>query len=382
MDAFPPRNWTELAAWEGPHCISIYLPTHRKGMEVNEGQDKLVLKNLLREAAQRLKTQGVSEKEIDTLLKPANDLLKGRKIWHFLSASWALFISRNFFASSRLPFEAGTQVFVSRHFYLLPLAPAMEPPFPYFFLYVNLKGCRLFQADRYHWAEEKTETPFPTAVADVAGADVEQVMSQFHSTGKPTAIHHGRGAGKDDVREEVALFLQETDDILNHHLAGHTEPLIVGGVPYLADRYLHVSKYPGLIREVPANVPEFNMEKWHTATWLLMAPKAQERVERWKDQYRQWAGTGRTAAHLPEIMPAAIEGRVEVLWIKKDTEIWGQYNPFTTYLRLDSEQLPDNTSLLNWLGKMIIANGGQLQLIPAYDMPDVVDTPCQALFRY
>src|SRR5687768_12050571 len=44
----------ELANYKGKYCLSIFLPTHKQGMEVNEQQDLIAFKNELQEIEKRL----------------------------------------------------------------------------------------------------------------------------------------------------------------------------------------------------------------------------------------------------------------------------------------------------------------------------------------
>jgi hypothetical protein len=66
----------------GP-CVSVFLPTHRAGPEVQQGPIRL--KNLLRQATEVLKSDGVRAPEIDRLLAPLRGLLDDRLFWQYQS---------------------------------------------------------------------------------------------------------------------------------------------------------------------------------------------------------------------------------------------------------------------------------------------------------
>ncbi|MCJ7661049.1 MAG: hypothetical protein MUO67_18010 [Anaerolineales bacterium] len=55
-------------------CISIYMPTHRSGAEIQE--DPIRLRNLLRAAEENLDAYGLSIPEVQELLQPAQDLVQ------------------------------------------------------------------------------------------------------------------------------------------------------------------------------------------------------------------------------------------------------------------------------------------------------------------
>jgi hypothetical protein len=91
-------NRAELRSLTGKknsHCISIYLPTHRTGMETCQGQIKL--KNLLREAENILLALGLTDKEANELISPAQQLLQRGKFWEHQLDGLALFITKDFF---------------------------------------------------------------------------------------------------------------------------------------------------------------------------------------------------------------------------------------------------------------------------------------------
>ncbi|NIT60012.1 MAG: hypothetical protein GWN00_28480, partial [Aliifodinibius sp.] len=95
------ENILDLAKKEGDHCVSIYLPTHKAGEEVQ--QDPIRLKNLLSQAVEQLKDREVREQEIDQLLDEARKLLDNPKFWRHNEKGLALFISGDDFEFYRIP---------------------------------------------------------------------------------------------------------------------------------------------------------------------------------------------------------------------------------------------------------------------------------------
>ena len=60
----------QLAETRGATCVSIYMPTHREGSEVQ--QDPIRLRNLLAEAERRLLGQGLRTPDVQAMLAPAS----------------------------------------------------------------------------------------------------------------------------------------------------------------------------------------------------------------------------------------------------------------------------------------------------------------------
>jgi hypothetical protein len=86
----------------GP-CVSVFLPTHRAGREVE--QVPIRLKNLLRQATDVLKTDGVRAPEIERLLAPLRGLLDDRLFWQYQSDSLALYSRLGWWRSLRVPLD-------------------------------------------------------------------------------------------------------------------------------------------------------------------------------------------------------------------------------------------------------------------------------------
>ncbi len=102
-------------------CISLYLPTHRTGAEMQ--QDRVRLKHQMRQAENLLFLANVHAAEVEDLLEPIQALVDDEAFWLHPSDGLALFRSLDMFNPYRLPFSCKELVVVSTHFYLKPLLP-------------------------------------------------------------------------------------------------------------------------------------------------------------------------------------------------------------------------------------------------------------------
>jgi hypothetical protein len=105
MDILTRAELEQLMLKEQPLCVSIYLPTHRTGIETQ--QDPIRLKNLLREAEQLLSAQGVGTHAVQKMLEPASRLLQDSDFWQHQSDGLAIFLSCNGARHYRLPLKFG-----------------------------------------------------------------------------------------------------------------------------------------------------------------------------------------------------------------------------------------------------------------------------------
>jgi hypothetical protein len=102
-------------------CISLYLPTHREGAELQ--QDRIRLTHQMRQAENLLFLANVYTAEVEDLLEPIQTLVDDEAFWLHPSDGLALFRSQDVFDLYRLPSSFQELVVVSTHFYLKPLLP-------------------------------------------------------------------------------------------------------------------------------------------------------------------------------------------------------------------------------------------------------------------
>jgi hypothetical protein len=71
----------ELASFDQPPCVSILMPTHKAGVEVNEQVDMTAFKNALQQAEKMLHEKGIEETIIKKMLMPGYDLVRDDKFF-------------------------------------------------------------------------------------------------------------------------------------------------------------------------------------------------------------------------------------------------------------------------------------------------------------
>ncbi|MFZ1399995.1 MAG: hypothetical protein WAS33_24025, partial [Candidatus Promineifilaceae bacterium] len=76
-------------------CISIYMPTHPKTTETDQG--RIQLKNLLAEAEKHLLAAGLRVPDAQKLLEPAQKFLWDKLFWRHQDEGLALFLSEETF---------------------------------------------------------------------------------------------------------------------------------------------------------------------------------------------------------------------------------------------------------------------------------------------
>src|SRR4051794_32187182 len=125
MKSISREEFLELSNANGEYNISIYMPTHRGGMEVNERHDPIVFKNALQSAKRMLADAGASHDSIEKLVKPGLELLKDEMFWNNQTEGLAAFLGNNLFKTVQLPYTVQQQVLVNHVFQTGPLIPML-----------------------------------------------------------------------------------------------------------------------------------------------------------------------------------------------------------------------------------------------------------------
>ncbi len=316
----------KLTAKPGGWCVSIYMPTHRMSPETK--QDPIRLKNLIREAEERLKSGGIRSPEAKKLLKSAKALIKDGLFWQYQAEGLAIFISSDLFYHYRLPLQFDELVVVADRFHIKPLLPIFGQENRFYILALSQNETRLFQCTRYSVTEIKLEN-VPRSLSEALKYDEPEKQLQFHTRapstgGERAAMFHGHGVGKEDAKDNLLRFFQQLDQGLPALIGNQNAPLVLAGVDYLFPIYREASHYPRLMDNGILGNPEgLNGEELHEQAWRIVEPYFHRAQEEAFSKYRQFAGNGKVSNNTKEIISAAYDGRIDTLFVGLGVQQWG-----------------------------------------------------------
>jgi hypothetical protein len=372
-----PRGW----------CVSVFIPTHRAGREIQ--QDRIRLKNLLREAEEHLVTSGLRGPEAKDLLEPAGRLLHDGLFWQHQSDGLAIFLSREVFRTYRLPFDFEELVVVTDRFHIKPLLPLLSGDGRFYVLALSQNQLRLLQGTRYSVSEIDL-AEVPASLAEALRYDDPEKRLQWHTQtgtktdGERAAIFHGHGvASADDPKNYILRYFHCVDEGLRDLVGGEEVPLVLAGVDYLLPIYKEANTYPHLVDEgIEGNPEELSAKELHQQAWAIVRPLFLAAQKEAGTRYRQLAGAGSEQASndLKEVVPAAYHGRVEVLFVAVGFQQWGVFDPATDVVQLHEEAKPGDEDLLDFAAVQALLNSGTVYAVEPEKVPD--EAPLAALLRY
>jgi hypothetical protein len=371
-----------LASYSGP-CVTIYLPTHRTGTEVNEQVDRILFKNFIQQAASALRQQ-VSDNTTSRMFEPAYELLRNEEFWRTQSPGVAFFITDGFFNYIKLPAAPEQEVWVNSTFLLSPLVPFVLRNEYFYLLVISKKQSKLFRVDNFQ--ARYVEIPaLPHGIMDVVHLEEKEDQKLFRTGSSGAgggANYHGMGAGKPDEKENISMYLAEVDNTLwSEVLHRENVPLVLAGVDYLIPLYKKVTRYRHVWDEpIIGSLEHENEQELFRLARKNLEPYFQARTEKALAEYGNRSATALTSSIADDVIPAAYYGRIAHLFVRKDERLWGTFDEKTNVLRLHVRQEPGDYDLLDKAILQTLMNGGEVHLLEQDRMP--AQSKLAAIMRY
>jgi hypothetical protein len=375
----------QLAEFKGEVCVSLYIPVHESGMEVNEKQDLITYKNALQRIESELNKKNVSETAIKKLLEPAHDLLRNDAFWRRLPKGLAFFIADGHFKFIRLSFAPTEEVLINNSFYTMPLIDALVRFETFYLLVMTKKHVQFYRGDAFG-LERLPYKELPEGIDDVVHFEEKDDQNLFRTGGRGGtggANFHGIGAGTPDEKTNIAAYLKEVDNTLwQEILHRESSPLLLAGIEYMIPIYREVSRYShiwpeaivrgAMDRESDTALFDMAMEK--------MQPYFKQRQMKATNEYLNQSATPLTTAIESVIIPAAHYGRIQHLFVVKGSHIWGRFNEQDNQLFTNSEPGDNDECLVDKAVIKTLQTGGNVFVVPPEEMPE--QSMMAAVLRY
>lgn len=369
-------------------CLSILMPTHRTGPEVQ--QDAIRFRNLLRQAEKRLIDQGMKSEAVQKFLQPIA-ALDSHEFWQHQQDGLAIFRSEQQFCHYCLPLTLEEQVIARDHFYLVPILPLVTQNRPFYLLALSQQQLRLLQCTRYSVKELDLTDRLPTPIAALQFEAPERQVPAHISTPRAAAhrrgmageatIFHGHGAGDEDGKANLRQYFGQVDQVLQTILKPEQAPLVLAGVEYLLPIYREVNTYPELLENSLVGNPEaLSAEELGKQAGAIVEPYFLQAQERAIGQYTELKSSDRAVEDIYAILPAAYQGRVHALLIAAHQQLWGTFNPETQTVNVYAAPELNRDDLLNMAAIQTLLYKGQVYIVEPDQMPE--QTSVAAVLRY
>lgn len=382
MDVFTQQQLRELSEAGSSPCVSVYIPTHRMSREVR--QDPVLLRDHLRQIQAQMVQEEVSKRDIDEILAPAEALLQDDNFWQNNESGLALFMSKGFFKQLRLPIEVDDTVVVNEHFHLKPLLPLLTDKL-FYIVAVSQHAPRLLECTQHSCRE----LPLPKDVAlriedAIAGEDEHQNTTQRHSvdTSNPMSAggsFHGQADIQRKEHEDRMFFLRQLDDGILRTVKHGDLPVVLAGVDSITPFYRRASSLKNIVAEEIHGSPEHVADgDLHQRGVVIMEVLWQEEIRHLQERFNTAMSHDLGSNAVQEVLPAAMQGRVDTLLLPVGKSLWGSFNDGN--VEVHSEMEEGDEDLLDLVAAQTIKTSGRVVSIEPEQMP--LSSDLAAIYRY
>jgi len=381
MNALSKEELKTLMQRRNDLCVSMFMPTYRAGVEIQQNQIRL--RNMLRQAEEALMNSGLRAQEIRDFLEQVQQLVTNVLFWRNQRDGSALFASSDVFRYFCLPVHFDELLVTADRFHVKPLLPLFRGDERFYVLALSQNEVSLFEGTSRSIRDVEVEN-LPKSLADALQNDEPEKQIHFRTGmtgGERGTMMSGHGAEIEDVKENLLRYFQRIDKGLRDLLKERNIPLILAGVEYQFPIYREANSYPFLMEEGIAGNPKgVSLEQMHRDAWAIMKPYFQKAENEALSQYSQSLGTGLTSDNVREIISAAYHGRVGLLFVAPGCQCWGTYNEEDDAILLAEKKEPGNEDLADYAAIQTFLNGGNVFIVAPDRLPG--GAQIAAVFRY
>ena len=383
MKAITSYDIESMLQIEGWPAVSIYLPISRIG----DPQDAIRYKNLLAATEEKLSRQGLPIRELRGLLSAEYDLVKDAEYWQHLGKDGlAVFLAGQSVMRYPLPVPFVELVNIGTRFQLRPLLPLLTGG-SYLVLALSRKKLQLFQGDRYRLVEIDLPDETPVSIDEALQYDDPERQLQFHTktaspgSGQRGAMFHGHGVGIDDQGTNLQRYFQAIDRTLFPFLQHKELPVILAGTEELHAVYRSVTRCRTLLSTgITGNISELAAEMVQEKAWQIAEDYFAEEEKSARQNFQDNIGGEKVTDDLNTLMLAALDGRVEHLFIAENEQLWGTVDITTRQVRLQKDEEAKTVNLLDEATFLTLNTKGRVFIKKRQEMP--LDAVICARLRY
>ncbi|GHA64913.1 baeRF3 domain-containing protein [Pontibacter akesuensis] len=373
-------------------CISFYLPTHRTGPQTLNGVDSTLFKNQIRKAKELLTAHDVPQAEIESYIKPAEELLHDNNFWRHQSDGLVVFITKGFSVHYNLPVTMPTEVYVLNQFYFTPILPILSQNGRFFVLHLFREQVTFYEATIDTIKEINISSMIPESIEEALQPETrgkDQDFQHSRTTINGSYINTAQaGTTKGDQEHgRVREFLQGVSNGLQEILHDAHEPLVLAGVDHYCAIYRAHSKYKNIVPQninVNENSGVADSRELHEKALAVMKPIMEQSEKEAMERYNNVAGTGVTSEDVATVAAESMHGRIDTLFIKPGSPVWGTYDNVNATAEVHDNYRRGDFDLINLAAVKTISQGGRVFVSNNGEASEMGtnNTSIKALFRY
>lgn len=283
------KELKQLAKFNEPYCLSIYAPYIDSTGSTNP--NKIVLKNLMRQARTDLSVAGLKANLVEKTLRPIQALLEGQEFWPVRRESLVIFAHNKIFKYFRIPGrDIPRMLSIEKGFVVDPLKKLTAENKSYIVLTLGHNNVQLYEANSYDIRPIQLRG-FPADMLKTLHIDEFPRVVETHPVGPAArgrasqAFHSQYNVSQTD-KTMLLQFFRHINRSLHDFLQAKQMPLVIAGVGYLLPLYQSVNTYPHLVAKgITGGLSGVGPK--------LLHKKASRIVSKWRDRHLPKQGTSK-----------------------------------------------------------------------------------------
>ena len=375
----------ELADLSHAQSISVFIPTHRLGKEVNEGQDMIAFKNHVQQIRLDLEAQELRSNDINDLLQPLEELIDDTQFWRHQQEGLAVFRNPDYFAIFHSPRPLGAHHWLDSRFHVRPLLSFAHRSPAYYLLQINKDDIALYKADDYAITPIDTTGTMPSGIEAVTKYYEFEEQLQGRTAGGGSAIMHTNSNLDNKEKDHLlADYFRIVDKTMIDIIGTQNLPLVLASVAYYQPIYREINNYPHLYKDgLTGNFDNVQPEEMHRMAQEMIGDDFEKDKQRRIEMYQNSSGGDLVSSDVRQLLEAGVTGRIDVLFVQKDAEVWGHFDENTLKATIHKEQRADDESLIDEIALLTLRNGGDVYVMDEINLLENQDSvKATALFRF
>lgn len=357
------------------------MPTHR---EREMRQDPARLKNLLRIAEEKLIEKGMRPTLARDLLEPGRALVDDYEFWTRNQHGLAIYLSNGFSRRFRLPLDVEETALVNDRFDIKPLLPLLNDH-AFYVLAVSLNDRRLLECTRHHCERVELPADVPTCIekAILPGDGHEsQTVRYSGNSSNPSTIAGGfHGQTPDNqhkVLEDQLFYFRQIDSGVRQVMKDPNAPIVLAGVDSIVPYYRQAAACRNIASEawIHGNPDRVTDAELHHKGLEILEPIWRKELSELQEQYGTAHAHSLASSNIYQIVPAAAQGRVGILFVAPQICHPGKFD--SDSMMVDDESAEED--LIDAAAVKTLMTGGQVVVVKPGEVPG--NSEIAAIYRY
>ena len=348
---------TALASSRADICVSIYLRTTPVTQET--GGDRIELKNLAKEAVNRLEENSADRRRITALSEQLADLVDDDDFWRFQARSLAIFATPENVKTFRVPNALEPLVVVADRFHLKPLLRAVTFP--------NVAYVLALAEESVRFVEVLSDLPAAAVKVDGMPKSASSAVGRATINDRsPRRRLHGSEGQKVLLRQ----FARKVDNALRGLLAGSDIPLVLAATQPLASIYRSVNTYPHLVEATIEGSPGALTDgQLAERARIVLDGLYHNELATLRTLFEKRENQGRATTDVAQAARAATFGAVAVLLVDIDEITPGTVDEEDGTVTFADQRPKITYGVVDEIASRVIRSGGRVLGVRKGDIP-------------